>query len=430
MAHHLPEHRLPALAVELRAHAEGRQRSWPRARTLSVASPQDVDQVPAPKHSPVRRIADSAFCTATVASKVSGGAWRRDRSCRRAPRPRRNRPAASGGGRPAPRPAQKRVQPAWSAACARAGQGPRRSGCGAADVVGAVERQRLGRRAVAARAADLLIIGLDRFRQIGMRDPADIGLVDAHAEGDRGHHDQPVLGGKRSSTWRRSSASMPAVIGAGAVTRPRAAPWPASRSWRGCRNRRCRTGRARGGKVEDLLARLVLGLEGEVRLGRSKPRRKTSGASPSKQRVTISSRVSASAVAVKAASGTPSARRSVADAQVIGAEIMAPLADAMRLVHGDQADPGAQHALRARGGQPLGRDVEQLQPPSSSASPDGIGFLGRVAGGQRAGLHARLAQPRTWSRISAISGEITTVTPVAHQRRQAGSTATCRRPWA
>jgi hypothetical protein len=50
---------------------------------------------------------------------------------------------------------------------------------------------------------------------------------------------------------------------------------------------------------------------------------------------TISSRVSASAVAVKAASGTPSAAQR-ADAQVIGPEIMAPLADAMRLVHGDQ----------------------------------------------------------------------------------------------
>ena len=38
-------------------------------------------------------------------------------------------------------------------------------------------------------AAQFLIIGLDRFRQAGMGDEADVGLVDAHAEGDRrGHH--------------------------------------------------------------------------------------------------------------------------------------------------------------------------------------------------------------------------------------------------
>jgi hypothetical protein len=44
--------------------------------------------------------------------------------------------------------------------------------------------------------------------------------------------------------------------------------------------------------------------------GRSKPRRKFSGERPANRRATISSRVSASAVAVKAASGTPSAARS------------------------------------------------------------------------------------------------------------------------
>ena len=44
------------------------------------------------------------------------------------------------------------------------------------------------------------------------------------------------------------------------------------------------------------------------RLGRSKPRRNVTGALQSNRRVTISARVSQSAVAVKAASGTSSAR--------------------------------------------------------------------------------------------------------------------------
>jgi hypothetical protein len=58
-----------------------------------------------------------------------------------------------------------------------------------ADVVGTVKRERIGRGAVAARAADLLIVALDRLRQVGMGDPADVGLVDAHPEGDGGHDD-------------------------------------------------------------------------------------------------------------------------------------------------------------------------------------------------------------------------------------------------
>jgi hypothetical protein len=47
---------------------------------------------------------------------------------------------------------------------------------------------RFGRVAVAAGAAGLLIISLDRFRQPGMGDEAHVRLVDAHAEGDRRHH--------------------------------------------------------------------------------------------------------------------------------------------------------------------------------------------------------------------------------------------------
>jgi hypothetical protein len=65
----------------------------------------------------------------------------------------------------------------------------------------------------------------------------------------------------------------------------------------------------------------------------------------------------------------------------------------MGLVHGDQADTGAfQHAVGARRRQPFRRDVQELQPPLLQRLPDGIGFLGRVAGGQRARLDPGLAQ--------------------------------------
>jgi hypothetical protein len=43
-----------------------------------------------------------------------------------------------------------------------------------------------GRLPVAAGAAGLLVVGLDRLGQVEMRDEAHVGLVDAHAEGDGG----------------------------------------------------------------------------------------------------------------------------------------------------------------------------------------------------------------------------------------------------
>src|ERR1035437_7976923 len=52
---------------------------------------------------------------------------------------------------------------------------------------------RRGRRTVTPGSPGLLVVPLDRLGQVQVRDEADIRLVDAHPERDRGHHDQPVL---------------------------------------------------------------------------------------------------------------------------------------------------------------------------------------------------------------------------------------------
>ena len=91
-----------------------------------------------------------------------------------------------------------------------------------------------------------------------------------------------------------------------------------------------------------------------------------------------------------------------ADAQVIGAKIMAPLADAMRLVHGDQRDVDApQHAHRRAGGEAFGRDIEQFERPCLQRLPDGGGLFLGIAGGQRARLDARGLAGRGPDRASA-----------------------------
>ncbi len=47
----------------------------------------------------------------------------------------------------------------------------------------------VGRQSVAAGAADLLDVGLEVARRVVVDDGADVGLVDAHAERHRRHHD-------------------------------------------------------------------------------------------------------------------------------------------------------------------------------------------------------------------------------------------------
>ena len=61
------------------------------------------------------------------------------------------------------------------------------------DIIGAEQRQRLGRRTIATRPPDFLVVGFDGFGQIGVGHPADIRLVDAHAKGHCRHHNQPVF---------------------------------------------------------------------------------------------------------------------------------------------------------------------------------------------------------------------------------------------
>jgi hypothetical protein len=70
----------------------------------------------------------------------------------------------------------------------------------------------IGRVAVAPGAAGFLVIGLDRLGDSGMRDEADVGLVDPHAEGDRRHHHH-VLARDEFGLVRRRGRRAPARHG-------------------------------------------------------------------------------------------------------------------------------------------------------------------------------------------------------------------------
>ncbi len=60
------------------------------------------------------------------------------------------------------------------------------------DVVGTGQHLANGRLTVAACPANFLHIAFSAFRQVVVIDSANIGLVDPHAEGDRGYHNHVV----------------------------------------------------------------------------------------------------------------------------------------------------------------------------------------------------------------------------------------------
>ena len=105
------------------------------------------------------------------------------------------------------------------------------------------------------------------------------------------------------------------------------------------------------------------GWKARAMFGRSKPCTKMRG-SPSNSRATMSSRVISSAVAVSASSGgEPSRLAQLAELQIVGAEIVPPLRDAMRLVDGEAASGRCveQAALQPGRGEPLRRGIEEPQ---------------------------------------------------------------------
>ena len=174
------------------------------------------------------------------------------------------------------------------------------------------------------------------------------------------------------------------------------------------------------------VAGVALGDEGlELRAARSACRRfrsgcsagrssrRTVGASASSSRSTISSRVRWSAVAVSAMRGTSGKRSAISrQADIFRAEVVAPLRHAMRLVDGEQRDPRpVEQREAARRQQPLRRDVEQVEIAGEQPLLDLGGFVESQRRIQHRRVDAGLAQRRTWSCISAISGETTMPQP-------------------
>ena len=248
---------------------------------------------------------------------------------------------------------------------------------------------RLGRRAVATGAANLLVVRLDAARKVGMEDVAHVRLVDAHPEGDGRDDHHPGLGHEHVLVRLALGGVHPRVIGQ--------RPHPGRRE-----QRRRLLGLSPREAVHDAALAGVAGDEArELALPLALHLHREADVRPVEAEHELFDRAAEELLGDVAAGhlvggrgqgrdGDPRKQLAQpAELRVLRPERRAPLRDAVRLVDGDQPQrqprKRRQHPL---GHQPLRRHVEQPRLARRRAAPGGRVVGPRVPRMDAVGGHA------------------------------------------
>ena len=276
-----------------------------------------------------------------------------------------------------------------------------------------VDRDGLRRPAVASGASGLLIKGFEMVGRVAMDDIAHVGLVDAQPEGDGRDHDA-VGGGEKSVLTRRPLAGFEAgVKGHGRVAGLGEGPRQRIGGFAHAAIDDAAAPFSLGRERQDPAGRIALLRQGGQRDGLAVERSGDDLRRPGKQRCDD---VSAGARAGRGGRshrlGTAQSLPGHGNPAIVRPEIMAPLRDAMGFVDRQQADVGAaQQRDGLFAGQTFRRKIEQAKTASLQRVADPAGFAGVLAGMKRRRGKAERPELRAWSRIRAISGDTTTVSP-------------------
>ncbi len=238
------------------------------------------------------------------------------------------------------------------------------------EIAAAHQEEPEGGRPVATGATHLLVVGLDGAGRAQVDHRADVRPIDAHAEGVGGHHDldaplrEPPLGELARAAVEPGMISHgpPAVadepVGlllgllAGRRVDDRGAA-AAARPAEGLGQRRVHQALALSPAVH--LDRA----EGEVRAGEAAHHLGCVGGQAEPRQDLVADDRGRGGRAGEHARGREIGDQS-ADLEVLRAEVVAPLADAVGLVHRDERDVDlVEHGPEAGERQPLGRDVHQ-----------------------------------------------------------------------
>ena len=246
-----------------------------------------------------------------------------------------------------------------------------------------------------------------------MGDEAHIRLVDAHAEGDRRHH-HPVVGGDETGLGPGALSRLhPGMVGerrdAGPVQLLRDLLHPVAR------HAIDDAGLAPppGEEGQQLADALAARLDRIADIGPVEARDETLRLLQPELAGDVGACLGVGRRGERNAGHARKALRQHGEAPVVRAEIVAPLADAMRLVDGEQRERRpVQHVEEARRGEALGRHIDEVEPAFAQRPLDAASRSRPSIAELRAAARTPFwTSAATWSCISAISGETTTAAP-------------------
>ena len=249
------------------------------------------------------------------------------------------------------------------------------------DIAAAVEQEAVAGQAVASGAAGLLVVALDVFGQVVVDHPADVGLVDAHAEGDRGADDLHLVAQEKLLVFGAFLVAEPGVVG------------PGGEAAVGERLGHALGGGARGAiddaalvlalfhELEDLLERFVLGGDAVGEVGAVETRDKSRRVAQAQVLHDVAAHAFGGRRGERHDGDVGQQDAELGELPVLGAEIVAPLGDAVRLVDGDRLHvPGLQIFLPVIEHETLGRGVEQPPFAAVQAGEPRASLLGAERG--------------------------------------------------
>ncbi|MNX86286.1 hypothetical protein D3C86_1181620 [compost metagenome] len=231
-------------------------------------------------------------------------------------------------------------------------------------VGGTVQEHALGVEAIAARAARLLLVVLDGLGHARVDDKAHIGAIDPHPEGDGRHDEIHPLGREGLLVLPPGLGAEARMVRQGLVAQALQGLAQALHVGAADAVDHSRLARMaiehRAHLPEQVLA--VLGAVEEVRPIEVAHQGQGVVHAEGAHHVLAHRLGGGGGVGVDPHLGEPLAE--LGEVAVVGPELVAPLADAVRLVHGEEADGRAlEQIVDVRGRKALGREVQELDLP-------------------------------------------------------------------
>ena len=252
---------------------------------------------------------------------------------------------------------------------------------------------RIRRQTITAGTPGFLVVGFQALGQIEVGDEAHVGLVDAHAEGDGGDHDQPFLVEETLLVGGAHVIGQAGVIGQGRKTL--VAELLGHLLHLLARHAVDDAGIAAtlGQKGQQLLAWRLLGHDAIEDVGSVEAGEKALGLLQVQAAGHLFAGTGIRGGGERQARHAGKVFGQLTELHVFRAEVMAPLGHAVGFVDGEQGDRQAlEEVQHARLDQALGRKIEQLDLAALQLRSDGSLLFAGHGGVERGRRHAQFQQ--------------------------------------